>query len=196
MRSIKQIENYWKNPTSKNAPEGYLNGKERTEFLVGKVKKYLNPIKEQSILELGCNVGRNLYGLHELGFHKLYGIEINKEAIKLMLEKYPYINVNFRIGPVEDKIQPWESESIDLIFTMAVLCHIHPDVAETVFDNMVRVTRKYIITIENEIKPGRRHFVRCYKDVFEKRRMKEIDSKPCTGIQGLDKYYVYRVFEK
>src|SRR3990167_8799193 len=44
---------------------------------------------EDSVLELGCNAGGNLSYLHELGYKKLNGIEINPVAIQQMLTSFP-----------------------------------------------------------------------------------------------------------
>ena len=81
MKTNKECKNYWKNPDDgKNNPEDYLNGNEKTQFLVDIVKKYIDT--EKSILEIGCNVGRNLNGLYENNYCNLTGIEINKKAPK------------------------------------------------------------------------------------------------------------------
>jgi len=41
------------------------------------------------ILEIGCNVGRNLNHLYENGFKQLTGIEISENAINALKRMYP-----------------------------------------------------------------------------------------------------------
>ena len=50
-------------------------------------------------------------------------------------------------GTIEDRIK--DMERCDLVFTMAVLEHIHLD-SEWVFSEMARIAKKYLITIEDE----------------------------------------------
>ena len=68
--------------------------------------------------------------------------------------------------PIEDAIISFKDNEFDLIFTMAVLVHIHPDV-EQLFEHIVRVTKEYLILIEDEISQTERHTPRSYKEVFE-----------------------------
>ena len=77
----------------------------------------LSPLitKEYSILEIGCNTGRNLNHLWQAGY-------------KLSIQKC-------------------DANSIDVIFTMAVLEHLHPD-SRFLFKEIARVARKYVLAIE------------------------------------------------
>jgi hypothetical protein len=65
-----------------------------------------------SLLEVGCNVGRNLNDLHRAG-----------------------------VGPAETVLPTYAPRSVDLVFTMAVLEHIHP-ASRTVFAEIARVARR------------------------------------------------------
>ena len=72
---------YWKNPDSQNNPIGYLEPIQRSEFLYERIKNVVKP--DDSILELGCNVGRNLNYLWNNGYHELSGVDINKETLDI-----------------------------------------------------------------------------------------------------------------
>jgi len=149
-KSREELYKYWKKPYGLNLPEDYLKVKDlRTVFLTRLVEKYAD--HQANILEIGCNVGRNLNSLLLSGFKHLHGIEINKNALELMKKAYPELA---RIGtyfnaPVETVIKDLDDDSYDVVFTMAVLEHIHPS-SSFVFKEMVRITRRYIITIKGE----------------------------------------------
>jgi len=73
----KKLRSYWLLPPEEaNKPEAYLEGRGRSEYLTGLMKRFGNP--ENTILELGCNVGRNLLYLWQNGFVNLSGIEMNE----------------------------------------------------------------------------------------------------------------------
>jgi SAM-dependent methyltransferase len=196
MKTLKETLDYWKNPDEKNDPLKYIDGYEKTDFLISKIEKYEIP-KIEDIIELGCNTARNLVRLYENKYTSLFGIEINSKAIKLFYQRcrYPIPIYNGSLDYILKNLSEWTKYY--LIFTMAVLCHIHPDIEETVFDNMVRASKKYILTIEDEFKSNSdRHFPRNYQEVFESRGMVQIESQKCHGIVGLGNNYVYRMFEK
>jgi SAM-dependent methyltransferase len=191
MKTVEQTENYWKNPDKRNDPRDYLKGEERTAYLVGVMKKYADP--SDSILEIGCNVGRNLAGLKAAGHPALFGIEINQKAVDILRKKYPELSTSpIYCGPVENVIR--KLNTIDIIYTMAVLEHIHPDVEALVFSEMVRVAKKYIIAIEDETFTSSRHFPRNYKKIFTGLGCKEVASEKCAHIKGLGAGYICRVF--
>ena len=88
-----EVQNYWKNPDDIefNSPEIYLKsttGRKNTQILLNIINEYFEN-KEVKILELGCNVGRNINKLFENGFKNLFAIEINSEAITLMEKSFP-----------------------------------------------------------------------------------------------------------
>src|SRR3989338_4703446 len=77
---VKELHTFWMNPTKKNLPECYYaTGQERSEALYQVVKRYAGV--SASILELGCNVGRNLDYLFSKGYKDLTGVDINEKAI-------------------------------------------------------------------------------------------------------------------
>lgn len=95
-----------------------------------------------SYLECGCNIGRNLEQLSiALPLAKKSVIEINKEAYEYVKNKY---SLEFSSNtPIVDS--NLDEDIADLVFTIGVLIHIHPD---QLLDNMKKMflySKKYIL---------------------------------------------------
>ena len=122
-----------------------------------------------SILELGTGPGTNLYYLHELGYNNLMGIEINQIAIDEMKKVFPDLakRCKISVGSLEDMLPKFDTDSVDVIFTMAVAQHIHPT-SNYLFREMVRVAKKYICTVELEAGNCSYIFSRNYQRVFQR----------------------------
>ncbi len=201
-----ELIQYWSDPwDGSNLASSYAKTKggpleasrsRRSKFLKNLLNKYVT--SNSNILEIGCNVGRNLNELFSSGFKNLSGIEISKKALELMKHHYPEMVKGSRMynKPVESVIKDFKDGEFDVVFTMAVLQHIHPD-SEFIFPEMVRTTKKFIITIEDEKQSSWRHFPRNYKKVFETIGMKQVEEKICDfDVDGLNHNFVARIFEK
>ena len=125
--------------------------------------------REDHILELGCSVGANLNYLYELGYTDLSGIEINPNAVDEMHRVFPELasQCKLSIGSLEDLLPKFATDSVDVIFTMAVAIHIHPT-SNFLFQEMRRVARKYIVLIEAEVANCSYVFARNYRRLFHK----------------------------
>ncbi len=97
----------------------------------------------ESFVELGCNIGLNLQALSEINKQfKLCGYEINKVAA----QKARGLNVARIVdGTILDEISDIQ---YDVSFTKGVLIHINPDELNKVYDNLFRLSRKYILVCE------------------------------------------------
>jgi 2-polyprenyl-3-methyl-5-hydroxy-6-metoxy-1,4-benzoquinol methylase len=190
-------QNYWK------APEDYGNSAlghaglddtiKHSIFMNSVLKKFVD--FDESILEVGCNCGKNLNELHKEGYTNLHGIDISQKAIDLMKELFPdlYYNSNIKADKLEDSLKAIKSDSIDTIFSLTVLMHIHTD-SEFIFEEMVRISKKYIVTLEDERCPNAwSHYPRNYKDVFEKLGMKQIRKE---NVDHILEHHILRIFEK
>lgn len=122
-----------------------------------------------SVLELGCNAGTNLNRLRELGFERLRGVEINAAAIEEMGRAYPELAERAEIvnGSLEGSLAAMPDDSVDAVFTMAVLIHLHPTSVE-VFEQMVRIARGYVCVLELETASNSYVFPRNYLRLFER----------------------------
>lgn len=193
MRSRTEIHAYWRNPDDTvNRPQDYVTHehRQRTDTLVSIIER-LPIAKDARILEIGCNAGRNLEGLRLAGYTKLWGIEINPSAVELMRRHYPELSVTTVVASVEDKIPEILDDYFELVFTMALLEHIHPS-SEWVFAEMARITR-FLITIEDEYTRSWRHKPRNYECVFSRLGMEQIGM---GAIKGLNRSFVGRAFRK
>ncbi|MDI7863637.1 class I SAM-dependent methyltransferase [Rhizobiaceae bacterium n13] len=185
---------YWasRRNGAENEPISYANvDLTRTKFLEEKIRKHMPSTAR--ILEVGPNAGRNLAYLHDMGFTNLAGIEINPAAVEVMRRSYPQLaDIPITVSPIEDAIKAIEDGSFDLIFTMAVLEHVHSD-SNWIFAEMARIASN-LLTIEDEISTSVRHFPRQYKTVFEGLGMKEVDFSDV--VPGLTKKFRYRFFQR
>ena len=190
-KSREEQHEYWKHCSAK----GNLLPIERSLFLVEIIKRYVTT--SASILEIGCSVGRNLNYLLLNGFQNLAGNEINESAIRLLEQSYPKLAEQAVIynESAEEALGKIPSEEFTLVFTMAVLQHIHPS-SEFIFDEIARITGGYLITIEIEHLRGWCAFPRNYKTIFESLGFKQVEEIDCSGVRHLGAVHTARVFEK
>ena len=121
----------------------------RSETIINALFLLISP--EDSILEVGCNAGRNLNHLWQAGFHNLFGIEISHHAVRRLSEAYPSLSVvPIDIGPAEKVLKNHANNSHEIVFTMAVLEHIHPE-SKQIFSEIARVAKKYVLAIEPRV---------------------------------------------
>jgi SAM-dependent methyltransferase len=195
-RSREELHDYWRDTRdAANAPELYVGEKEsqrrRSEFLVELVSRHV--ATDERILELGCNVGRNLHYLAAGGYRYLVGLDINERALALARSAFPDTAGRAQLisGPVEEIVTRFSDGEFGLVFTMAVLEHIHTT-SEFVFAEMARIGRA-LITIEDERSMSERHFPRNYADVFTALGLRELEHHRCET-HGLPPGFVARVF--
>jgi SAM-dependent methyltransferase len=177
--SLEEIHRYWKNPDSDNDPHEYaMQHQARSKFLVKLLRRYV-PL-EGSVLEVGCNTGRNLNAALHAGYRNLKGIEINSDAAELMKKYFPELAkvADIRVGPIEQLVR--SVENVECVFTMAVLVHIHPS-SDWVFPELAKRAAT-VITIELETGFGGRWFPRNYKEVFEGAGMRQVEEIDCGKV--------------
>jgi SAM-dependent methyltransferase len=186
---------FWRAPDAPNRPEEYVAHTGRSRFLVEFVRPHVGP--DATILEIGCNVGRNLAHLYDAGFRHLTGIEINTDALRLLAETYPEMAEASTLinAPVEEAIREIPDGSIDLVFTMAVLEHIHPD-SEWIFDDIVRISRGAVVTVEDEHGTSIRHTPRDYRRIFEARGLRQVAHESIDAEGGFGTAFEARAFTR
>jgi SAM-dependent methyltransferase len=185
--TIEECLNHWKNPTDHNIADNYnkKNAQQRSRYLTGMFDKYsIN--KKSNILEIGCNCGRNLNYLFNAGYKNLNGIEINADAFEKMKEFFPDLKVNCINGSIEDNILFYKDNEFDIIFTMAVIQHIHTD-SNWIFEHISRICKTYLILIEFD--------TRDYEKIFSELGFTLIEKRNCSKIKGIEKYK-FRIFKK
>jgi len=198
--SREKVHSYWKDDvnllTNPNNPEGYRNESHRSEFLYEQIKS-LNVTHDDTILEIGCNIGRNLNYLYQQGFHNLHGIEINPHAILLMKKYYPEMasHSTILVGSVEDKIKEIKEKQMLVTFSMAVLEHIHPT-SDFIFAEMSRITSHYLMTIELENSYTPKVYPRDYGKIFTALGWNMILNKPVDKSDLASSGYIIRIFSR
>lgn len=96
----------------------------------------------ESILECGCNVGRNLVSLDALlPAARKSIIEISKPAFEFVTRR-SYLDQAFNGSILESRFKP---ASFDLVFTMGVLIHINPDYLLANMARMHEYSRRYVL---------------------------------------------------
>jgi len=148
--------------------------------------------REWSVLEVGCNCGRNLNLLHGIGYKNIRGVEISSEAAEYAWAVYPAIANRITVSDAQSFLAVCPPNSYDVIFTQSVLMHVPPE-EDYLFAQMARVARKIILTCEiemNQISCLARHkFARNYKDVFEALGWKQL-------LEAEDDRRILRIFKK
>ncbi len=140
-------ERWWAN---RHIAEGYWANRNHPskQFLVDRIATYA-PI--DSILEVGCNSGTNLYQLAKrFPEAQITGIDINKGAImygNIQFKREGLSNVKLLIGRA-DKLGGFQDGSFDIVFTNAVLTHIGDNKIKQVISEMFRVSKRILILME------------------------------------------------
>ena len=202
--SSERCREYWATRTSAgmdNRPGDYA---EKPVAIVDLLHDFWTPEvrPDDEILELGCNVGANLERLRQLGYRRLRGAEINPNALAELPRHFPELatSVDLLQGSFEELLPAVESASVDVVFTMAVLLHLHPQ-SDSVFDEMVRIARRYVCVVECESATLAYIFARNYARVFARRGWREVRSLHITpenpfGVGSSYHGYTARLLER
>lgn len=188
------LRRFWLNPLEGNQPQDYARATQRSEFLV-KLVQGLSPAPA-SILEVGCNCGRNLYHLFRAGYRMLSGIDL-LDTSQEMSTFFPGFEAQFACGPAEEILPEVAPQSIDLVFTMAVLAHLSAEQMAVVAPAMAAIASQYLVTVEDEVRGWPINHARNYWQVFQPfgfrqiMRVQTIEPK-----YDLDEGFVARVFQR
>lgn len=93
-------------------------------------------IKGKTVLDFGCGAGRWVEYFRNLGA-KYVGIDISDEMIALSKSRYPDIPFDTLKG----SIIPLETDSCDLVFSIAVIQHNRPPQQEELLGEITRVLK-------------------------------------------------------
>lgn len=191
------VHAYWRAPwDGRNGPQTYTvaAASARSAFFADLLARHVS--RDARVLEVGCNAGRNLAHLRRAGYTALSGIDISPAAVDLLRATYPELaGVTVSVGAAEDLLAGMGDGAVDVVCTMAVLEHIHPE-SEGVFAQMARVARRTIVTIEDEQLTTWRHFPRNYRTVFEGLGLVQVEEVPCRAVQGLGRRFMARVLAR
>jgi SAM-dependent methyltransferase len=169
--SDRRCRNYWSTRTSTSDGNSPAEIASKSTVIVDAMVAFWGPeiSSSASILEVGSNAGPNLERLRQLGYTRLSGVEINDAAIEEMHARFPALarEADIHRGSLEEVLPRRATSSVDVVFSMAVLHHIHP-ASNSIFAEMVRVARDYVCVIEPETITVPYIFARNYGRVFER----------------------------
>ncbi|MED4585437.1 hypothetical protein [Brevibacillus choshinensis] len=100
-----------------NRADYYIEGIESSKFLLENMEGYFG--FHANILEIGCNVGRNLNYLFQAGYQNLSGVEISNYATELLKKTYLKLECKATIynSPVEEVITTLPENGYMIWFT-------------------------------------------------------------------------------
>ena len=104
---------------------------------------YISKLNPKTILEYGVGFGVNLKALHEkLPNSQLYGVDIGKDQLESARK---FTNEKATLQQIKDEKIPYDDKFFDVSFTSSVLQHIPPADFEKICNELIRVTKNYII---------------------------------------------------
>jgi SAM-dependent methyltransferase len=138
-RGARYVDAYWDDIDAGGAS---AVSRGRSEWLAD-----LPPIRQAaSVMELGCGPGRNLWVLQQRRPDlALYGLDINPEAIA---KARRHVRGDFGVGDLYALASLLGERTVDVIFTMGVLIHLHPRTLPGVIAEMRRRARRHLVFVE------------------------------------------------
>ena len=131
--------------------ELFWKGKQGTQYIKRNLKGYRSftvgrhllrhKIFLESAVEIGPNIGHNLDALKKIYPHlKTFGIEINKDAYKILRKKHRAIN--------KSVVGYKTSKKFDLVVVTGVLMHQDPKNLKSIYKLICKLSKKYIYLSE------------------------------------------------
>lgn len=127
---------------------------------------------DDSVLDICCNVGRNLNALAELGFRNLLGVDIMEEAILNAPEIFPSLgSAQLSVGNAVEYLEASPPQSVDWAITQSATFElIHP--CFRIHKELQRIVRKGLVLVLNE----RGHtYPRYWRFLLKKSGFTEVD---------------------
>jgi len=104
-------------------------------------QKFLSDVpRDARILEVGCNLGTQLLVLQQMGFHNLFGIEIQSYALERAKKRI----LDAVLTQASVLAIPFPDRYFDLVFTSGVLIHIAPAELPAAMDEIHRGAKQWI----------------------------------------------------
>lgn len=141
LSEAKRLEELWAGEFGNTYIERNMDAEERRPFW----RMILSEFPVASALEVGCNIGANLYCMAEtVPCQHLYGVDINTRALETLRLELPGVNAAW--SPAREL--PFRDRWFDLVFTAGVLIHQPPEILPIVMSEVVRCSRRYVLCAE------------------------------------------------
>lgn len=107
-------------------------------------------LKPGSLLEVGCGCGDHLANIQKvLPETKISGCDLLEKQMKFLLSRHPELKTTANLF-VHDITISAPNTKVDLVYTQAVIMHIHRDNRHlNALRNMFHTSKKYIVLMEN-----------------------------------------------
>jgi len=126
-------------------PENYVVLDPSSHVLIEEVANRASAV-DVPILDLGCNCGRHLNALMNLGFKELYGVDIGRKALDYMDEVFPGLSNHAKItcASFQQYLLKAPDQFFDVLYTKGATVElIHPSFP--LVSQLARVSRRYVI---------------------------------------------------
>jgi SAM-dependent methyltransferase len=106
--------------------------------------------KNTSFLDMGCNQGRHLNYLYEMGYKNLTGIDFSSLAMENMQKQFPQVYSACKI--INTSFQKYfahDQEEVDIVYSRgATLEIVHPSFP--IIRKICQIARQYVVIVINE----------------------------------------------
>lgn len=137
---MNEQEKFW----AEKYANGYIAGNSQFDYELGATlwnRMLEKADRINSILECGCNIGKNIRMLNMINpSAEKSVIEISRPAFEIATKDF-----DFKYACNESIVSSHINDRFDLVFTMGVLIHVHPD---DLIENLKKVfeySKKYIL---------------------------------------------------
>ena len=134
MKHLTEQEIFWKSSFTKN----YIKRNKDYNRIPTIGKDLLeNKVNITSVIELGSNIGLNLDALKKINPEcKTYGVEINKDAFKILSKKHD--------AKKKSILEFKTNKKFDLVLISGVLIHQNPSKLNYIYSLLYKLSKKYI----------------------------------------------------
>jgi SAM-dependent methyltransferase len=150
-----RVHEKWAERSGEYSPDyyAYYGPDDRSELL-GETFDGVVPV-DAPVLELGCSSGRHLAYLHEQGYERLHGIDVNPDSFDVMRDAYPDLAEagTFHAAAMEEVVEGFADDAFAAVYSVQTLQHVPPE-NEWLFDELVRIAADRLVTVEVERERG------------------------------------------
>ncbi|MDA1228172.1 MAG: methyltransferase domain-containing protein [Chloroflexi bacterium] len=198
--ALQQHWSEWSNSAKKegNRPEFYAQKPQDINRRISEIVSTYAPEMPSSVFEVGCNAGTNHEFWRQKSLTSIGATEINPNAIDQLRTSYPELAKQLALweGPLEEMLPTVPDSDYDLVFSMAVLQHVHPASTE-VMDQMSRIAGKLLLTCEREDVHTQSIVPRDYHYTFGRLGWKQLHTETLEGFSDpMYSLYTIRLLAK